>query len=138
MSQETLKSAEIPPVKLAEAVKGKPEEALETSLRNLDKFVNGGGTGSIELAASEWAVTEIGAGSGFYAPVPFDHFRSFRPRPAAMFALPVTRTSGINVEVRGAERALPEARPDRLRCIWGFAPLRPEVHVSCLWSGSNR
>src|SRR5882762_11177220 len=38
MSQETLKSAEIPPVKVAEAVKGKPEEALESSLRNLDKF----------------------------------------------------------------------------------------------------
>ena len=29
------------------------------------EFVNGGGTGSIELTASEWAVTEIGAGSGF-------------------------------------------------------------------------
>jgi D-serine deaminase-like pyridoxal phosphate-dependent protein len=79
------------------------------------EFVNGGGTGSIELSASEWAVTEIGAGSGFYAPVHFDHYRSFRPRPAAMFALPVTRSSGIGVEVHGAERALPQTRPDRLR-----------------------
>ena len=78
------------------------------------EFVNGGGTGSIELSASEWAVTEIGAGSGFYAPVHFDHYRSFRPRPAAMFALPVTRSSGIGVEVHGAERALPRTRPDGL------------------------
>ena len=79
------------------------------------EFVNGGGTGSIDLTASEWAVTEIGAGSGFYAPVLFDHYRSFRPRPAAMFALPVTRPSGIGVGVRGAERALPTTRPDRLQ-----------------------
>ena len=31
------------------------------------EFVNGGGTGSIEQTASEWAVTEVAAGSGFYA-----------------------------------------------------------------------
>lgn len=61
------------------------------------EFVNGGGTGSIELAASEWAVTEVAAGSGFYAPVLFDHYRSFRPRPAAMFALPVVRRPGPGV-----------------------------------------
>jgi D-serine deaminase-like pyridoxal phosphate-dependent protein len=79
------------------------------------EFVNGGGTGSIELAASEWAVTEIGAGSGFYAPVGFDHYRSFRLRPAAMFALPVTRSTGIAVEAPGAEQALPQGRSDQLR-----------------------
>ena len=54
-------------------------------------FVNGGGTGSIELTTREGAVTEIAAGSGFYAPVLFDHYRSFRLRPAALFALPVNR-----------------------------------------------
>jgi D-serine deaminase-like pyridoxal phosphate-dependent protein len=32
-----------------------------------------------------------------------------------MFALPVTRSSGIGVEVHGAERALPQTRPDRLQ-----------------------
>jgi D-serine deaminase-like pyridoxal phosphate-dependent protein len=73
------------------------------------EFVNGGGTGSIELAASEWAVTEIGAGSGFSAPVRLDHYRSFRPRPAALFAMPVTRRSGP-IEVAGASRALPGPR----------------------------
>ena len=55
------------------------------------EFVNGGGTGSIERTASEWAVTEVAAGSGFYAPVAFDHYRSFTLRPATMFALPVVR-----------------------------------------------
>lgn len=78
------------------------------------EFVNGGGTGSIETAASEWAVTEIGAGSGFHAPVRLDHYRSFRPRPAAMFALPVTRASGLESAPQAAQRALPHTRRDRL------------------------
>jgi D-serine deaminase-like pyridoxal phosphate-dependent protein len=54
-------------------------------------FVNGGGTGSLELTAAENAVTELAAGSGFYAPTLFDHYSSFKLRPAAMFALPVAR-----------------------------------------------
>jgi D-serine deaminase-like pyridoxal phosphate-dependent protein len=54
-------------------------------------FVNGGGTGSLELTAAESAVTELAAGSGFYAPTLFDHYSSFKLRPAAMFALPVVR-----------------------------------------------
>ncbi len=79
------------------------------------EFVNGGGTGSIELTASEWAVTEVAAGSGFYAPVHSDHYRAFRPRPAAMFALPITRASEVDsIEIAGAQRALPGARAGRL------------------------
>jgi D-serine deaminase-like pyridoxal phosphate-dependent protein len=54
-------------------------------------FVNGGGTGSLELTSAEPAVTELAAGSGFYAPTLFDHYSSFKLRPAAMFALPVVR-----------------------------------------------
>ena len=61
------------------------------------EFVNGGGTGSIELTASEWAVTEVAAGSGFFAPILFDHYRAFSLRPAAMFALPIVRRSGRGV-----------------------------------------
>jgi D-serine deaminase-like pyridoxal phosphate-dependent protein len=61
------------------------------------EFVNGGGTGSIELTASEWAVTEVAAGSGLFAPILFDHYRAFRLRPAAMFALPVVRRPGPGV-----------------------------------------
>jgi D-serine deaminase-like pyridoxal phosphate-dependent protein len=55
------------------------------------EFVNGGGTGSIESTGSEAAVSEIAAGSGFYAPALFDNYSSFSPRPAAMFALPIVR-----------------------------------------------
>ncbi|HMB54066.1 MAG TPA: alanine racemase, partial [Thermoanaerobaculia bacterium] len=39
--------------------------------------VNGGGTGSLELTAAEEAVTEVAAGSGFYAPALFDHYSRF-------------------------------------------------------------
>jgi len=55
------------------------------------EFVNGGGTGSLELTVAEDAVTEVTAGSGFYAPTLFDHYSRFRLTPAAGFALPVVR-----------------------------------------------
>jgi D-serine deaminase-like pyridoxal phosphate-dependent protein len=54
-------------------------------------IVNGGGTGSLELTAAEEAVTEVTAGSGFYAPTLFDHYSRFTLTPAAAFALPVVR-----------------------------------------------
>jgi D-serine deaminase-like pyridoxal phosphate-dependent protein len=73
------------------------------------EFVCGGGTGSIELTTAEWAVTEVAAGSGFYAPSTADHYRAFQPRPAAMFAMPVTRVSG-DIQVPGASRVLPGGR----------------------------
>jgi|1186.fasta_scaffold03398_2 D-serine deaminase-like pyridoxal phosphate-dependent protein len=79
------------------------------------EFVNGGGTGSIDSTASDWAVTEIGAGSGFYAPIPFDHYRAFRPRPAAMFALPVTRGTGTAPRDDRARRVLPQGTTEPLR-----------------------
>lgn len=53
------------------------------------EFVNGGGTGSLERTAAESAVTEVAAGSGLLGPALFDGYRAFRPRPAALFALPV-------------------------------------------------
>jgi D-serine deaminase-like pyridoxal phosphate-dependent protein len=55
------------------------------------EFVNGGGTGSVERTAAEPAVTEVAAGSGLYSPALFDGYRAFAARPAAFFALPVTR-----------------------------------------------
>ena len=55
------------------------------------ELVNGGGTGSLEGTAREEAVTEVTAGSGLYGPALFDTYTSFRPRPAALFALPVSR-----------------------------------------------
>lgn len=55
------------------------------------EFVNGGGTGSLETTGAENAVTELAAGSGLYGPGLFDHYRSFSPAPAALFALGVSR-----------------------------------------------
>jgi len=55
------------------------------------RFVNGGGTGSVERTAAEPAVTEVTAGSGLYGPTLFDAYTAFAPRPAAFFVLPVVR-----------------------------------------------
>jgi len=55
------------------------------------EFVNGGGTGSLEFTASDSSVTEIAAGSGLFGGHLFDNYRSFRPAPAAAFALSVVR-----------------------------------------------
>ena len=55
------------------------------------RFVNGGGTGSVERTAAEPAVTEVAAGSGLYGPTLFDAYTRFSPQPAALFALPVVR-----------------------------------------------
>ncbi|MBC7691018.1 MAG: alanine racemase [Methylotenera sp.] len=55
------------------------------------RFVNGGGTGSLQLTSQEEIVTEITVGSAFYAPWLFDHYRSFSLKPAMGFTLPVVR-----------------------------------------------
>jgi D-serine deaminase-like pyridoxal phosphate-dependent protein len=60
-------------------------------------LVNGGGTGSLDTTSSEPVVTEVTAGSGFFAPALFDAYTSFTLRPAALFALPVVRVPGPGV-----------------------------------------
>jgi D-serine deaminase-like pyridoxal phosphate-dependent protein len=55
------------------------------------EFVNGGGTGSLAQTAADPAVTEVTAGSGLYGPTLFDQYTSWRPAPAALFALSVVR-----------------------------------------------
>jgi D-serine deaminase-like pyridoxal phosphate-dependent protein len=60
------------------------------------EFVNAGGTGDLERVATEPAMTETTAGSGFYAPTLFDNYSAFELEPAAMFALPVSRRPGPN------------------------------------------
>ncbi|MGW4379859.1 alanine racemase [Kitasatospora sp. NPDC004531] len=79
-------------------------------------FVNGGGTGSLESTAAEAAVTELGAGSGLFAPTLFDHYRAFDPAPAAYFALTVARrpAPGLVTVLGGGWTASGPAGPDRL------------------------
>jgi D-serine deaminase-like pyridoxal phosphate-dependent protein len=55
------------------------------------KLVNGGGTGTIHDNAREAALTEITAGSAYLASHLFDGYRALTLRPAAFFALEVTR-----------------------------------------------
>jgi D-serine deaminase-like pyridoxal phosphate-dependent protein len=80
------------------------------------RFVNGGGTGSIERTAAEPAVTEVAAGSGLFGPTLFDAYRAFSPRPAALFALPVVRapSPGVVTVLGGGYPASGAAGRDRL------------------------
>jgi D-serine deaminase-like pyridoxal phosphate-dependent protein len=55
------------------------------------EFVNGGGTGSIEFTRADPWVTEVTAGSAFYAPRQFDWYDDFSYEPAAGYAIEVTR-----------------------------------------------
>jgi D-serine deaminase-like pyridoxal phosphate-dependent protein len=55
------------------------------------EFVNGGGTGSVEFTREDPWVTEVTAGSAFYAPRQFDWYDHLAYEPAAGYAVEVTR-----------------------------------------------
>ncbi|MBQ4897747.1 amino acid deaminase/aldolase [Paenibacillus sp. Marseille-P2973] len=55
------------------------------------RFVNAGGTGSLHTSSKESVVTEVTAGSGFYSPGLFDHYRDFSLLPAAGYAIEIVR-----------------------------------------------
>ncbi|MEZ7128226.1 amino acid deaminase/aldolase [Nonomuraea sp. AD125B] len=80
------------------------------------EFVNGGGTGSVELTVREKAITEVAAGSGLFHPRLFDFYRRFTGRPAALFALPVVRRPRPDVVtvLGGGYPASGSAGPSRL------------------------
>ncbi|MEH3155219.1 MAG: alanine racemase [Gordonia paraffinivorans] len=61
------------------------------------EFVNAGGTGSLEVTASDPSVTDIAAGSGFFGGHLFDTYAHFRPAPAVGFGLQVVRRPGPGV-----------------------------------------
>ena len=90
------------------------------------RIVNGGGTGSLELTGAEDAVTELTAGSGFYAPVLFDHYSRFSLTPAAGFALPIVRkpAAGVATALGGGYLASGSGDPARLPSPWLPAGLR--------------
>jgi D-serine deaminase-like pyridoxal phosphate-dependent protein len=92
--------------------------AIVAAVRELAplRFVNGGGTGSVERTAAEAAVTEVAAGSGLFGPTLFDTYRAFRPQPAALFALPVVRkpSSRLATALGGGYPASGPAGRDRL------------------------
>ena len=89
------------------------------------EFFNAGGSGSLETSSADPVVTEVTAGSGLLVPSLFDHYRSFAPRPAAYFGLPVTRRPGpgmVTVHGGGLVASGP-AGSDRLPTPWAPAGL---------------
>jgi D-serine deaminase-like pyridoxal phosphate-dependent protein len=90
------------------------------------EIVNGGGTGSLELTAAEDAVTELSAGSGFYAPALFDYYSRFSLTPAAGFALPIVRkpSPGVATALGGGYLASGSGDPSRLPSPWLPAGLK--------------
>lgn len=61
------------------------------------RFINGGGTGSLEFTTQEASVTEVTAGSGFYSSGLFDHFSNFKHFPAAAYAIEIVRQPKENI-----------------------------------------
>jgi D-serine deaminase-like pyridoxal phosphate-dependent protein len=96
--------------------------AIVTAIREFAELpiVNGGGTGSLELTGAEGAVTEVTAGSGFYAPTLFDHYSRFSLTPAAGFALPIVRRPSTRVATAlgGGYLASGSGDPARLPTPW--------------------
>ena len=96
--------------------------AIVTAIREFAPLpiVNGGGTGSLELTAAEELVTEVTAGSGFYAPALFDHYSRFALTPAAGFALPIVRKPAPSVATAlgGGYLASGSGDPSRLPAPW--------------------
>ena len=93
-----------PPSWPSAAARSSPRSARSPSC----EIVNGGGTGSLELTAAEDAVTEVTAGSGFYAPALFDHYSRFTPHPGR--------------RLRAADRAQARRRAWRRRSAAATSP----------------
>jgi D-serine deaminase-like pyridoxal phosphate-dependent protein len=101
--------------------------AVEEVRRHADlEFVNGGGTGSVAGTAADPAVTEVAAGSGLYGPWLFDGYRTWRPEPAAFFALSVVRrpSPATATVLGGGWIASGEAAASRQPLPWLPAGLR--------------
>ena len=87
---------------------------------------NAGGSGSVAESAADPVVTEVSAGSGLLVPTLFDHYRSFRPRPASYVGLPVVRRPAPDVVTvhGGGLVASGPAGADRLPTPWAPPGLR--------------
>jgi D-serine deaminase-like pyridoxal phosphate-dependent protein len=70
--------------------RGKIIDALKSEGLYLN-IVNGGGSGSLVSTGMDKSVTEVTAGSAFFAPGLFRYFNEVKFKPAAFFGLQVTR-----------------------------------------------
>ncbi|MCB0606978.1 MAG: amino acid deaminase/aldolase [Lewinella sp.] len=115
-------------VRLAQNRREEAVTLLRSQFPNL-RFVNGGGTGSVESTCQENAVSEITVGSGFYAPHLFDNFWNFELEPALLYSIQIVRipaegiytcqgggyvASGMTEPIKAPKVCLPEgARLDK-------------------------
>ena len=70
--------------------RGKVVKALRKAGLDI-RIVNGGGSGSLVSTGKDRSVTEVTAGSAFFAPGLFRHFKEVHFEPAAFFAIQVVR-----------------------------------------------
>lgn len=96
--------------------------ALESAGLDL-KIVNGGGSGSLVSTGMDRSVTEVTAGSAFFAPGLFRYFNEVKFKPAAFFGLQVTRlpAKGIITCQGGGYVASGEVNANRLP--WPVMPI---------------
>ncbi|MCX7764600.1 MAG: alanine racemase [Bacteroidia bacterium] len=71
-------------------------EALQGAGFSLS-LINGGGTGSLPETAADSTVTEVTAGSAFYAPALFDHYQKVSFVPAAGFSIEIVRRPAADI-----------------------------------------
>lgn len=86
------------------------------------RIVNGGGTGSLELTSAGPEITEVAAGSGFFAPSQFDRYTRFSLTPAAAFAIPVVRRPAPDVVTALGGGYLSSGPPGRERLPQPWLP----------------
>ena len=101
----------------------KRRQAIVAALRDAGfalEFVNGGGTGSLPLTASDPSVTEVTAGTAFFAPALFEGYAGVQFRPAAGFSLEITRRPAENIFTchGGGYVASGAAGPEKLPRPW--------------------
>jgi D-serine deaminase-like pyridoxal phosphate-dependent protein len=110
-----------------------PARALRAAVRRAVEqrgmavpLFNGGGTGSVAWSVADPSLTEVAAGSGFVDSHLFDGYDGLTLRPAAFFALQVTRRPGPGLVTcqGGGLVASGAAGPDRLPVPWLPAGLR--------------
>ena len=94
------------------------------------EFWNAGGSGSVEASAGDPHVTEVAAGSGLLVPGLFDHYRSFEPRPAAYFGVPVVRRPSEDVATVAGGGFVASGAPGKDRSPIPWAP--PGLHLTGL------
>lgn len=90
--------------------------AAVSSLGGDLKFVNGGGSGSLVSTGQDPSVTEVTAGSAFFAPGLFRYFHEVNFQPSAFFGLQVVRipAPGMVTCLGGGYVGSGEVNPNRL------------------------